>query len=38
MVKNGIVLSDPIAITAGLRINQENCTNLQGEIEVTPYF
>ncbi len=34
MVQNGIVLADPIAITATLQINQENCTNLQGEIEV----
>ena len=29
-----VVLSDPTAITAALQINQENCTNLQGEIEV----
>ena len=34
MVQNGIVLADPTPITASLQINQENCTNLQGEIEV----
>lgn len=28
------VLVDPTPITATLQINQENCTNLQGEIEV----
>ncbi|UII81600.1 T9SS type B sorting domain-containing protein [Flagellimonas sp. CMM7] len=28
-------LVDPIAITATLQINQDNCTALQGEIEVT---
>ncbi|MCW5514680.1 T9SS type B sorting domain-containing protein [Muriicola sp. Z0-33] len=34
MIQNGIVLADPAPITATLQINQENCTNLQGEIEV----
>ncbi|NAS11008.1 T9SS type B sorting domain-containing protein [Poritiphilus flavus] len=33
-VQNGIVLADPAAITATLQINQENCTNLEGELEV----
>ncbi|WP_019670866.1 T9SS type B sorting domain-containing protein [Eudoraea adriatica] len=34
MIQNNIVLVDPIPITATLQVNQENCTNLQGEIEV----
>ncbi|MFC4221744.1 T9SS type B sorting domain-containing protein [Flagellimonas marina] len=34
MVQNNIVLADPTPITATLQINQDNCTNLQGEIEV----
>ncbi|MEO2050379.1 MAG: T9SS type B sorting domain-containing protein [Allomuricauda sp.] len=29
-----VVLADPLPITATLQINQENCTDLQGEIEV----
>ncbi|PCJ91864.1 MAG: hypothetical protein COA50_16120 [Flavobacteriaceae bacterium] len=33
-VQNGIVLVDPTPISATLQVNQENCTNLQGEIEV----
>jgi gliding motility-associated-like protein len=33
-VQNNIVLADPAPITATLQINQENCINLQGEIEV----
>ncbi len=33
-VQNGIVLADPAPITATLQINQENCTNLEGELEV----
>jgi len=34
MIQNNIVLADPAPITASLQINQENCINLQGEIEV----
>ena len=34
MIQNNIALNDPIAITATLQINQENCTNLEGEIQV----
>lgn len=34
LVQNAIVLADPAPITATLQINQENCTNLQGELEV----
>ncbi len=34
IVQNNIVLADPAPITATLQVNQENCTNLQGEIEV----
>ncbi|WP_088339964.1 T9SS type B sorting domain-containing protein [Robiginitalea sediminis] len=34
MILNNIVLADPAPITATLQINQENCTNLEGEIEV----
>ncbi|MEX0289866.1 MAG: T9SS type B sorting domain-containing protein, partial [Flavobacteriaceae bacterium] len=34
MIQNGIVLADPAPITATLQINAENCTNLQGELEV----
>ncbi len=34
MIQNGIILADPAPITASLQINQENCTNLEGEIEV----
>ena len=34
MIQNNIVLADPAPITASLQINQENCTNIQGEIEV----
>lgn len=33
-VQTGIILADPTPITATLQINQENCTALQGEIEV----
>ncbi|GLU43242.1 T9SS type B sorting domain-containing protein [Allomuricauda sp. NBRC 101325] len=29
-----ITLTDPLPITASLQVNVENCTNLQGEIEV----
>ncbi|NAY91684.1 T9SS type B sorting domain-containing protein [Muricauda sp. JGD-17] len=29
-----VSLSDPLPITASIQINQENCTDLQGEIEV----
>ena len=34
MIQNNIVLADPAPITASLQINQENCTNIEGEIEV----
>ena len=34
MVQNNIVLADPVPITASLQINQENCINIEGEIEV----
>ncbi|RRQ50039.1 DUF11 domain-containing protein [Maribacter algicola] len=34
LIDNTIVLVDPTPITASLQVNQENCTNLQGEIEV----
>ncbi len=34
MIQNNIVLADPAPITASLQINQENCINIQGEIEV----
>ncbi|WP_276389030.1 T9SS type B sorting domain-containing protein [Eudoraea chungangensis] len=34
LVQNGIVLADPAPITASLQVNQENCTNLEGELEV----
>ncbi|MGB5699473.1 T9SS type B sorting domain-containing protein [Muriicola sp.] len=34
MIQNNLVLADPALITASLQINQENCVNLQGEIEV----
>ena len=34
MIQNNLVLADPAPITASLQINQENCVNLQGEIEV----
>ena len=33
-IQNTIVLVDPTPITADLQINQPNCTNLEGEIEV----
>jgi large repetitive protein len=34
MIQNNMVLADPAPITANLQVNQENCINLQGEIEV----
>lgn len=34
MIQNGISLTDPAPITATLQVNQENCTNLEGELEV----
>ena len=34
MIQNNIILADPAPITASLQINQENCTNIEGEIEV----
>lgn len=34
LIQNNIVLLDPTPISATLQVNQENCTNLQGEIEV----
>ena len=34
LVQNNLVLIDPTPITATLQINQENCVNLQGELEV----
>ncbi|WP_081894237.1 T9SS type B sorting domain-containing protein [Muricauda sp. MAR_2010_75] len=34
MIQDNIVLVDPTPITATLQVNVENCTNLQGEIEV----
>jgi len=33
-VQNGIVLADPTPISASLQINQPNCTDFQGEIEI----
>jgi gliding motility-associated-like protein len=33
-VQNNIVLADPTPISASLQINQPNCTDFQGEIEV----
>ncbi len=35
LIQDNIVLADPTPISASLQVNQENCTNLQGEIEVT---
>ncbi len=34
-VQNAIVLADPTPINASIQINQPNCTNFEGEIEVT---
>ncbi len=34
MVQNNIVLANPVPITATLQVNQENCINLQGELEI----
>ena len=34
MIQNNIVLADPAPISASLQINQENCTNIEGEVEV----
>lgn len=34
LIQNTIILADPTPIIAVLQVNQENCTNLQGEIEV----
>ncbi|MDT7828895.1 T9SS type B sorting domain-containing protein [Pricia sp. S334] len=34
-IQSGIVLADPIPISANLQINQANCTNFEGEIEVS---
>ena len=34
LIQDNIILSDPAPITATLQVNQENCTNFQGEIEV----
>ncbi len=34
MIQNNLVLADPSPITATLQVNQENCVNLQGVIEV----
>ena len=34
LIQNTIVLVDPTPISASLQVNQENCTNLEGEIEV----
>lgn len=33
-----VTLTDPVPITADLRINQANCTDLEGEIEVINVF
>ena len=33
-VRSGIVLVDPTPISASLQINNDNCTNIEGEIEV----
>ncbi len=33
-IQSNIILDDPIPITADLQINQANCTNFEGEIEV----
>ena len=35
LIQDNIVLDVPTAIAATLQVNQENCTNLQGEIEVS---
>ncbi|WP_198037232.1 T9SS type B sorting domain-containing protein [Maribacter hydrothermalis] len=35
LIQDTIVLNVPDPIVASLQVNQENCTNLQGEIEVT---
>lgn len=34
LIQNAIVLSNPTAISASLQVNNENCTNIEGEIEV----
>ncbi|MCG2459221.1 T9SS type B sorting domain-containing protein [Flavobacteriaceae bacterium F89] len=34
LIQDNILLADPAPISATLQINQENCTNLQGEIQV----
>jgi gliding motility-associated-like protein len=34
LIQNTIVLDNPTPISANLQVNQENCTNLEGEIEV----
>lgn len=34
LIDDNIVLVDPTPISASLQVNQENCTNLEGEIEV----
>ena len=35
LIQDNIVLDVPTAIAATIQVNQENCTNLQGEIEVS---
>lgn len=35
LIQDNIVLDVPVPITATLQVNIENCTNLQGEIEVS---
>ncbi|WP_405384854.1 T9SS type B sorting domain-containing protein [Maribacter sp. LLG6340-A2] len=35
LIQDNIVLNNPTPIAATLGVNQENCTNLQGEIEVS---
>ncbi|MEH6769986.1 T9SS type B sorting domain-containing protein [Maribacter arcticus] len=35
LIQDNIILDVPTAIAATLQVNQENCTNLQGEIEVS---
>ena len=34
LIQDNIILADPVPISAALQVNQENCTNLQGEIQV----
>ncbi|MEA1786476.1 T9SS type B sorting domain-containing protein [Arenibacter sp. GZD96] len=34
LIQNNIVLLDPTPVAATLQVNQENCTNLAGELEV----